>query len=294
MLGFVIVSHNRPDQLLRLCNTLARVYGDPPIACHHDTQQTLIDKGLFGKNVTFVDQPNQTGWGEWNVTSGVLLGLRLLYRQGNPEWFTLLSAADYPVRPAARVMHELEQSKVDAFMDLRPVEGMRPVRHCGEPDPNLAHHDNLRLATKRYLHARLPTGVNERGQSRTLRLPFRSMLSPFNRDYLCYVGSQWFTANRRCAQVLIDLSDDDRRAMQYLRSRWHADECFINTVLGNNPDLSININPRRYTKWKTSAASPGFLEVEDLRSVVSSEAHFARKFSLGSSAIQAIDKTLLE
>jgi hypothetical protein len=35
-IGFIILSHDKPAQLLRLVRRLMKLYGDPPIVCHHD------------------------------------------------------------------------------------------------------------------------------------------------------------------------------------------------------------------------------------------------------------------
>jgi hypothetical protein len=53
-IGFIIVSHNAPTQPMRLIDRLNRLYGDPPISCHHDLHQCPIDVASFPSNVSFV------------------------------------------------------------------------------------------------------------------------------------------------------------------------------------------------------------------------------------------------
>ena len=91
-IGFVILSHRDPAQLLRLVVTLNRLYDDPPIACHHDREQSPIDPGIFPGNVRFVEPSVRTGWAKWSVVRGFLAALRLLYDHAAPDWFVLLSA----------------------------------------------------------------------------------------------------------------------------------------------------------------------------------------------------------
>ena len=295
MHGFVIISHDNPPQLEALCAVLTKLYDNPPIVCHHDFSQSKIDRSRFAATVTFVEHPRKTGWGAWNVTAGVLRAIEFMYQDRGPDWFTLLSAVDYPVKPAAYVYRKLEAANVDAFMDLRPMNRPPPTRHVGQKDAGLDHHSNVPLATRRYLHARLqmPKG-NFDGQPRTIRLPFASPFNPFNEEYHCYVGSQWFTANRRCAQRLINLSKQDETLRAYMQRRWHADECFVNTVLGNARELRIEVNPYRYTQWRQMAASPEWLDLEDLAKISSSEAFFARKISIGSPLIKGLDQLLVD
>ena len=81
--------------------------------------------------------------------------------------------------------------------------------------------------------------------------------------------------------------------MKYMRVRWHADECFINTVLGNARDLRIYRNPRRFTRWRSGAPSPETLEMHDLQSIIESPAFFARKFAVDAPVINAITQSLI-
>ena len=46
-IGFVIISHNYPQQLLRLVRCLQRNYNNPPIAIHHDLGQSQIRRDDF-------------------------------------------------------------------------------------------------------------------------------------------------------------------------------------------------------------------------------------------------------
>jgi hypothetical protein len=42
-IGFIIVSHKVPTQLMRLIDRLNQLYGDPPISCHHDLHHHPIN-----------------------------------------------------------------------------------------------------------------------------------------------------------------------------------------------------------------------------------------------------------
>jgi hypothetical protein len=53
-IGFVIISHNQPQQLLRLVRRLQSLYDNPPIAVHHDFAQSPIRRDEFPSDVKFV------------------------------------------------------------------------------------------------------------------------------------------------------------------------------------------------------------------------------------------------
>ena len=295
VLGFVVLSHNNPPQLRKLCDTLNTLYEKPPIAVHHDQSQSTVDRQHFSDNVAFVENPLVTGWGGWSVTEAVLKGLARLYQGFDPNWFTLLSAADYPVMVAESVRDVLRTTRADAFVDLHPLSSKHQHRHFGTQDPALAHHDNKALGRKRYLHARLDLGLlrpKKVGGNQTVRLPFASPFNPFTSSYQCYVGSQWLTGNRKTAERILRPSSKDVAYQRYLRKRWHADESYINTVIGNDPQLVVDVNPRRFTRWSDGGAHPETLTENDLDAARSAEAFFARKFAHGSAAVQALDREL--
>src|SRR5689334_5099563 len=108
-IGFVILSHNDPDQLVRLVAALDATYDRPPIAIHHNFSFTAVDRGRFGGNVLFVEPHLPTAWGDIKLVRALLAALRLLYRQAPPDWFTMLTAGDYPVKPGREVVDELRR-----------------------------------------------------------------------------------------------------------------------------------------------------------------------------------------
>ena len=54
LLGFVILTHDNPPQILRLINRLVSMFDNPPIVCHHDFSKCDLDTNLFPPNVSFV------------------------------------------------------------------------------------------------------------------------------------------------------------------------------------------------------------------------------------------------
>ena len=118
-IGFVILSHSNPSQLRRLVGCLQRIYDDPPIAIHHDFSQCTLCRGDFPSDTLFVTPHIKTSWGRLSLVLALLRALELLYRKTTPDWFVVLSGADYPTMPANRVSEELKSSDVDALLDYR-------------------------------------------------------------------------------------------------------------------------------------------------------------------------------
>lgn len=310
MIGFVILSHRSPGQLFRLCQTLGQLYGDPPIACHHDFTQRSLDMSKFPPNVRFVVPPITTAWANWSLIEATLAALSLLYDGADPDVFYVISAADYPTARPEKVRADLARSGADVHIDAFPLRAaLRGNIVVG--DPHLVHHrthNNLLLGRGRYLDAqvRIPiVRLRAPPHSTTIKryprlgrltktLPFASPLSPFGQDYECYVGSQWFTGNRKAAKKLLSPSVRDRKLQHFYRSRVVPDESYFQTVLCNDRSLLCENQTFRYADWKTdqAGAHPMELTIETIPAIVESGAHFSRKFRECDPVLDRIDRLL--
>lgn len=299
-IGFVILSHRAPDQLHRLVGTLGRLYDDPPIVCHHDFGQTPLDRDRFPSNIRFVEDWTATGWGKWSVVEAFLRALRLLYADGGPEWFVLLSGADYPSRPAADVIADLRDSGCDAFIDVHQIDCTPAAATLtGTLNPMLVHLDREEsMAQKwRFYLARqvwLPI-LRRRPRWRLGRWTIRLQIAqpgPFTHGFGLWWGEHWFAANSRAACVLLHPTPKHLALQRHLRWRAFPDEAYYQTVLCNAPGITINRDNRRFTEWNGGGAHPMTLGSDEIDRVLASSAHFARKFDGGGAALDRIDQAL--
>ena len=176
-------------------------------------------------------------------------------------------------------------------MDFRIV----PKIGISTPPPgssvSLQHHGsdaNIALARERYRRAIIKypvlriqpprySSTKQRGWRlgrETVSLPFESPLTPFVGKIECYVGSQWLSANRRTAHRILHQSNFQRALKRHLRGRVVPDECFFQSLLCNQDDLSIDPNPRRYADWGGGGAHPSYLNQESLASAFESKGAF--------------------
>ena len=84
-IGFVILLDNEPEQLLRLVKTLNAMFGDPPIASHHDFSQCPLNEKVFPRNVRFVHPHVVTRWGDMSAPLGALKAFSLLRGVTSPS-----------------------------------------------------------------------------------------------------------------------------------------------------------------------------------------------------------------
>lgn len=301
MIGFVILSHQEGGQLLRLVRTLNRLYGAPPIACHHDFSQADMATGDFPVNVRFVQPSIKTAWGRMMTVEAALKALELLYSDGGPEWFVLLGLTDYPIAPAEEVLSYLSASDADALMDYREVSR----RHTPSVAKNraLEHFDreeNRRVAWGWYRSVQVWAPWPRRNKDGSLRigrrtklLPFEYPFGPFNSSFKCYNGSHWFTGNRRAADVLTNPTAKHMQLRRHYRRRAVPEESYYQTVLCNS-GLRIDRHTRRFERWNGGGAHPQWLGVDDLEMVLASDCHFARKFEADDPVLDELDDYLFE
>jgi len=290
LLGFVILTHDNPPQILRLINRLVSMFGNPPIVCHHDFSKCDLDTNLFPPNVTFVQPHLVTARARWSLVEAMIAGLRVLYeREDVPEWFILLSGADYPIKPAKVVLAELKETAYDAFVEYVPI------------DPGAPQTDYQKRCVWRYFrrHIQLPASIQRFMpfcENRALPEWFPHRPLPFSEHFRCYAGSQFFTANHKCVQHILAWHSTQRALADhyYLCRVPVPDESYIQCILCNESSLRIPNDNKRYIDWSTETGKPKALTMTDLPALLRSPAHFARKFDMrgGNPILDRLDETI--
>jgi hypothetical protein len=281
--GFVILSHLDFDPLQRLVAALNLAYGEPPIAIHHDFSQTGGDVSGLKGNIFFVRPSLRTKWADISLVHASLLALRELYQNSDPEWFTFLSATDYPTMPGSQVVKELQERAFDLYMDYQLAEKYASSSHIPVKS-RIASPTWRRNAYDRYIAKTImfPPVVVKEGARRPILVRSEFLLRPFipySQNWKCYAGDQWFTGNRKVARILLSETSISRRTIKHLSRRFAPDETFFHTVLANRTDVRICRDNKRYSDWAGQDAHPKVLEMADLPAILESQCFFARKFS---------------
>lgn len=289
-IGFVLLTHTKPHQALRLVRRLNSMFQDPPVVIHHDFGKCGLEEADFPANVSFVHPHINTAWGEFSLVQATQRGLEHMYiRPDSPEWCVILSAAHYPTKPAAQILQDLTGGDFDAHIDTRRIG--REYRHTEWFDSYYRRHC-VRYLDVRSFDKRL------RPKQRRLRvpyylglpfLPFRSNLRPFG-------GSQWFSVNRRAAAYLCEFQQTPAAAAlnRYYSGVLFSDEVYFQTALGNAPGLSLNPQNWLYLDWSENTVHPKQLSIKDLPALEASPTHFARKIDgdTDPALIEALDRII--
>lgn len=286
-IGFVLLTHNKPSQAIRLVTKLNRMFDAPPICWHHDFTQCDIPPDSITENVSLVRPHFRTGWALFAVVDAMLAALKLHFRAKTaPDWVVFLSGADFPIKPADKILHDLSTSQYDAHIHHEKIRYKQYEREWQE------------LCYKRYcsLRFRIPVVTRRLKLSqRTIRFshPFiTTPFLPFSNAFSCFAGEHWFCANRTAAEYLLHFHESKPALANHYRRTERAlvnyhrrpielicpEESYYQTILCNAPHLRISQDHRRYIDWSQNAAHPKTLLMEDLPKLLASEAHFARKF----------------
>jgi hypothetical protein len=299
-IGFVILSHSDPEQLLQLSKRIGSMFSDAKISCAHDFGQAPLDPGCYPTFVSFVRPDVSTSWGHISVIHAAMLALRELYEKEDPDWFVLLSGSDYPVVTADTILRELETGGYDAYLDFREasnpgwvplsLDNREAAYDFGDPKWGLLAYD--RYVAKLVNYPSVTRRLRPRRRKFFIRHPWLAWpFHPFRSNLRCFGGDHWFTANRRVARVLLDEYANGERLIAHFSKCILPEEAFYQTVICNQPGLRVSGDNKRYADW-SGGAHPKLLEVEDLPAVAASSAHFARKFRTGSPVLALLDRVI--
>ncbi|MFM6253655.1 MAG: beta-1,6-N-acetylglucosaminyltransferase, partial [Dolichospermum sp.] len=94
----------------------------PVIVCHHDFFQCDLSVDTLPKNVLLVRPYLQTEWGGFSVVEATVQAIKLMYKVTDaPDWFVLLSGADYPIKTEGQILGDLSSSSYDAYIQYEKI-----------------------------------------------------------------------------------------------------------------------------------------------------------------------------
>ncbi len=299
-LGFVLVTHQNPEQIIFLCRALSEKFGDAPIAIHHDVSKCDLPLSRLPSNVSVVKTPIQTRWASLSIVEAYLLALGLLYETASPDWAVSLSAADYLATTPARILAYLQNTSADVLMDFRELR-------IGSPEPTDAASPGAVFHTPKYIESSYSRLVTPKIKNRIRRTIFGNearvrpeprfierWFTPFNDSFRPYGGDTWHTLNRRSAEVLLREDEKALELKRFYRRRFVPDEGYYQPILLNTPGLRFENNNRRYTLWDGTGLQchPATFTVSDCDAIASSGSHFARKFPFDLDLYREMDEAI--
>jgi hypothetical protein len=280
-IGFILLTHTKPLQIYRLINKLNTMFNYPVIVCHHDFSKCDLSVDTLSKNILLVHPHIQTEWGGFSLVEATVQALRLMYEVPDaPDWFVLLSGGDYPIKNAKQILDDLASNPYDAYIQHEPIT-YQTYKYDLKPNMLWLKNSYQRYCTKSFYFNYSKKYLTQLNIEIRLEHPLltKSFL-PFSKKLACFSGSQWFCANRKAAEYIIDFHTQKNALTLYYSNLKYTDESYFQTILANASHLRLQNDRRRYIDWSDGGCHPKTLLMEDLPNLLASSAHFARKFDI--------------
>jgi hypothetical protein len=303
---YLVLAHDRPEQLIRLLRTLRIGSPNSAILLHHDAKSNPPDAAILSELGVKLVQPRiAVSWGDISQLDAFLASIGFAVDQVDFSWISVISGQDYPLRPLDIIESELRASTYDAFIRATPAGAYRSRYYShfwAVPRFPFAHHVPTYMrefldGVRRQLSKRQGLIQIEGGPRGTpLRLGIFWPAHPFSTEFACYKGSDWFTLSRRAAAFLLDFGDNHPRVLNHYRRTFIPSESYIQTVLWNAKRLRTFNDNRRYILWDQSRlAHPLTLTMQHFDAMTSSGKDFGRKFDMtvDSNVLDELDRRVL-
>ena len=129
------------------------------------------------------------------------------------------------------------------------------------------------------------------------RIGWRASNTPFDRNWPCWYGSQWFALSRRALKYTLDYMVDHPEHVNYYRGTLVPDESILATIINNAPNLRVANGEVTYTRWaNTTISHPDIFQTTDFSVLAAAPQYFARKFDIDvdSGILDALDEFIVQ
>ena len=302
--AYLVMAHNRPDQVLRLLHTLRAGSPQALLLLHYDSKEPLPDPArLEALGVQLVEPRVAVHWGGVPLLDAMLRGIGVALERFDFVWLSVISGQDYPLRPLCVIENELRESTYDAFVKAAPAGSYRARYHSRFwPLPRFHYHHRIPTRLRSWL-TRTRHRLNEmqsliriEGGPRATPLQIGIFWPTFGSNFTCYKGSDWFTLSRRAAEYLLDFGHNHPQVLAHYRRTFVPSESYFQTVLWNARQLKLSEDYRRFIVWEQSSlAHPVTLTMRHLEAMVGSGKDFGRKFDMNEApdVLDALDRLVL-
>ncbi|MDZ8189625.1 MAG: beta-1,6-N-acetylglucosaminyltransferase [Nostoc sp. ChiSLP02] len=257
------------------------MFNYPVIVCHHDFDKCDLSVDALSKNVLLVRPHIKTEWGGFTLIEATIKSLQLMYETPDaPDWFVLLSGADYPIKSANQILDDLGSNPYHAYIQYEQIT-YDIYKQDLKPNMLWLKNSYQRYCTKSFSLNYSKKYFGQLNIEICLEHPLLTKaFLPFSKKFACFSGSQWFCANCKAAEYIIDFHNQKNAVTLYYEKLKYTDESYFQTILANAPHLTLKNDRRRYIDWSTGGPHPKVLLMEDLPNLLASSAHFARKFDI--------------
>ena len=280
----IILAHKNPAQLERLIKTMWYPYFDFYI--HVDRKADLEPFRYLETipGVYFIEDRMICNWGGFSlVETGIKSINQILASNIEYDFFNLLSAQDYPIKPVDEIYSFLADRLNYSFISFDSSNDTLWWQEAKLRYQNY-HFTDLDFKGKYFIQKVVNMIMPKR------KLP-GSLTQLYGGNKSC-----WWTLSADCARYLSTYFKENPKIINFFKLTWAADEFLIPTILMNSRYRNQLINENyRYMQWSYGRAHPKILNKSDYAKIIVSDMLFARKFdeNLDEEIMDMLDSTLL-
>ena len=243
-IAYLILAHDNPAHLGRLLRALREDWTE---AFVHIDRKSGMD-GFRALQVlpgtTIIEDRVSICWGGYSMVQAALnLVHAAAASRPEPDWYVLLSGADYPIRSNDAIHAFLAESQAEHIScDVMPGRDGRKFLS--------------RLETFRFEGA-----LGHPKLRRVILHQTNRLLRHYKRDYRAalgdmtpYCGGQWWALSRDAMAYILDFIGSNRRFVDFYKHAHIPDEMFFQTILGNSLFASRIARNLTYADWTQGIA----------------------------------------
>ncbi len=298
---YLITSHTQPTQVIRLIEIIRKLSPESYIAIHHDQSKSklLEDDVTKIRNVYLIPNPIEIEWGGISQVDSFLHSVKWLATKISFDWLVLISGQDYPISNLSQFESDISASLFDGYFRYFPALGGGGngwPKNTGEKRyyykyfsfPHFLYYHHISILIQAaitevltLINKSLIFNVIIAAKKNKNKIGIKRFSTPFNDQFICYGGWDWFTLNKRCIEKILLTVTDNYSLLNYYKTTDIPSESFVHTILNNNFELNISNNPMRYVHWTgKNNSSPSIICSSDYEAVINSNMPFARKFDI--------------
>ena len=279
----IIMAYKNPKQLEMMIRAMAHPEFDFYI--HLDKKIAMSGFQYLQElpNVYFITNRTVCNWGGFQFVQAIFRSLEEILQTGIAyDFYNLLSAQDYPIKPVGVIADFFRQNIGRSFVSY-DMEGNEKWWSHARSRFESYHFTDFNFKGKYLLQRAINNILPKR------KFPLRAKL------YGTCISS-WWSISAACAAYLTQYIKAQQGLMRFMKYTWAADEFFIATLLMDSPykNTIVNDNLRMIT-WDEHLPNPLILKSADLAGIHRSEKLFARKFDITVDAaiLDEIDEKIL-
>lgn len=270
-LGFLILAHRYPAQLVRLIEALLLV-DESKIYIHVDQKntaefQSIINQFKSNARVVFIEETYKVYWGSYNQILATLALIKAAVKSNSEHYFMLLSGQDFLIKKPSELVNFFKINQGSEYM----VHFKLPDVQWQDGGLNRLGNYHLNFPKHPWLTNKINAAI---GKLQTaIKFKRRSYFQQ-------YGGSNWFNLSIEALTYIVNYVNQHPVYLKTFKYSLTADEIFIQSILINS-EFKSKIVPQdlRYTNWSTGPEYPKILRETDFEELIHAQSKFfARKF----------------